>query len=156
MKERLNKTVIEVSILVVTSRFLSFIMALIISSPACWCCVPVAPVHEVKQTAASHSCCHSKSANSAEHKQNHDAPGHSSSSKDKDCPCLLSQVGRDKTEHQVAVPVIAWAIAAPELWLSDKYIFGEIERGNTFTVHENTGQRIGHLPIYQQHCSMLI
>ena len=86
----LNKCVRGVSIFTVTSRLLAFALALIISSPTCWCCVP----HEVARSEAAHrSCCHSEKTAST----TKPAKGH-------DCPCALSLTKRNVAEGKLSLP----------------------------------------------------
>jgi len=75
----------------VTSRFLALVLALIIGSPACWCCAQPAP----QPQKAKHSCCERSSTD--ENQPAAPAP------KDP-CPCGSSMIKREMAKAFVDVP----------------------------------------------------
>ena len=73
----------------VTSRLLALVLALIIGSPACWCCAQSAPQPEK----AKHSCCEQS------------APAESQPAAPKDpCPCGSSMIKREMAKTIIDVP----------------------------------------------------
>jgi hypothetical protein len=74
----------------VTSRFLAFALALIIGSPACWCCVKSRePVKKAK-----HSCCE---------QTREETPAHAPAPKDP-CPCGASMIRREMAKTIIDLP----------------------------------------------------
>jgi len=80
----------------VTSRLLALVLALIIGSPACWCCAQSIP----QPTKAKHSCC--EQSGQDESRPAAPAP------KDP-CPCGASMIRREMAKTIVDLPPLQFA-----------------------------------------------
>jgi len=128
----------------VTTRLLALMLGIIIGSPACWCCEPVAAVPAEK---AEHVCCHAADKAPAS-----EAPTGQS---DK-CPCSSTLTKRD-VPAMVALPQLVWSLAiALPLWENT-----EVLPAASMTVLPSTVRSDESPPgvasvLYLQHCALLL
>jgi hypothetical protein len=127
----------------VTSRLLAFVLAFIIGSPTCWCCLG-GETKPVKT--AARSCCH---------RENSDTGATDKPAQRQKCPCASSLIKRDLAEGKLVLPkpVLAHAefIPAPAVDVLAPLV---IVRAGLPLVDEDPPWREEKL--YQRHCSRLL
>jgi hypothetical protein len=125
---------------VVTTRLLALVLALIIGSPACWCCAQAAP----QPKKAKHSCCEQS------------APEDSRPATPKDpCPCGSSMIRREMAKTIIDVPPPAPTLPLVIL-LGGALIETPLPPARVTAVFNDTGPPDGRPPIFlRQHALRL-
>lgn len=123
----------------VTGRLLAFVLAFIVSSPNCWCCVP----HE--QTPVTRACCHQS-----------DSAKHESGSKEK-CPCELSLTKRSVVEDKLVQPILNWKWEPQMAWENNVMVrpFVALTELPSSPLNESPPWRSSPR-LYAQHCALLL
>lgn len=136
-KKLLNKLSIGETIEPVTSRLLALILAIIIGSPACWCCAQSAPQPEKTK----HSCCEQSAPAAPAQKD--------------PCPCGTSMIKREMAKAGIDVPppnLLVTALAPncePCVMLAPSVALASVHFYDTGPPHQR-------LPIYlRQHALLL-
>ena len=125
----------------VTSRLLAFVLALIIGSPTCWCCVPH---QEVVAAPPQRACCHSSESGPG--------PG---PSKHQDCPCALSVTKRSVADGKLFLPKPGSLDLVATAWLPVMHLSAPTTaRPAWVRTDANPSWRVTRL--YQRHRALLL